>query len=87
MRPMILALTGDDWRTTIQVFGVYYGGVGLAWLLLGRDRVTGETITTANQKALDMLRGAIRYKDLWTGGIGFCGAQCPSEHSSRSIPH
>ena len=72
--PMILALTGDDWRTTIQVFGVYYGAVGLAWLLLGRDRVTGETITTANQKALDMLRGAIRYKDLWIGGMGFCGA-------------
>ena len=72
--PVILALAGDDWRTTIQVFGLYYAAIGLAWLLLGRDRVTGETITTANQKALDMLRGAIRYKDLWIGGIGFCGA-------------
>ena len=74
LAPVILALADEDWRTTIRMFGLYYGAIALAWLVLGRDRPTADSGAMANQGAREVLRSALRYRDLWICATCFCGA-------------
>ena len=74
LSPVILILLGDDWRGTIRVFAYYYLAIMLLWLLIGRDRPSGEYSAGESQPVLPLLRSALGHRDLWICGAGFCGA-------------
>lgn len=73
LAPVILSAVGDDWRTTLRLFGFYFAGITLLWLLVGRDRVTQEIRKVDAESGLSVLKGALKYRDLWLCGFGFIG--------------
>lgn len=74
MTPLILGATGGDWRTTANIFATYYMGVTIVWVFLGKERVTPEYRRREIPREVGLLRGALLYRDLWVGGLGFMGA-------------
>ena len=74
LSPVLLILLGDDWRSTLRIFGFYYVGLTVIWLLMGRDRATEESSRGETQPVLPLLRSALSHRDLWICGAGFCGA-------------
>ncbi len=74
LAPFILSALGDDWRGTFRVFGVLFGVLTLLWLLLGKERVTEEFRTRVASDEAGVLKGALKYRDLWLGAFGFLGA-------------
>ena len=72
--PLILGAVGGDWRTTATIFAVYYMGVTALWAVLGKERVTQEYLRREVPREAGLLRGALLYRDLWVGGLGFMGA-------------
>ncbi len=71
--PLILASFGDSWRATLYVFGALFVALTILWMVLGRER---RTETFQRQEATqdsNVLLGALRYRDLWVGGLGFLG--------------
>ena len=74
LSPIILILLGDDWRGTLRIFAFYYVALTGLWLVMGRDRVTEEFTGGESQPLMPLLRSALRYRDVWLCGAGFCGA-------------
>ncbi len=74
LSPVLLILLGDDWRGTLRIFGFYYVGLTILWLLIGRDRVTEEFTAGESQPVMPLLRSALSHRDLWLCGCGFAGA-------------
>ena len=72
--PLILGAVGGDWRTAATIFAVYYMGVTALWAVLGKERVTPEYRRWEVPREAGLLRGALLYRDLWVGGLGFMGA-------------
>ena len=75
--PFILSSLGDNWRTTLRVFGLLLIVLTALWIALGKDRDTPEDRTRADQSGASPLKGILSYKDLWVGGFGFMGAELP----------
>ena len=73
LAPVILSAVGDDWRTTLRIYGFYFVGITLLWLVVGRERVTQESRSTDVERGISVLKGALKYRDLWICGFGFVG--------------
>ena len=73
LAPVILSAVGDDWRTTLRIYGFYFAGITLLWLVVGRDKVTQESRSTDVERGISVLKGALKYRDLWICGFGFVG--------------
>mgnify|MGYP001288202300 FL=1 len=74
LSPVILDALGDDWRSTLRMFGFYFTAITVVWVLLGRDRKTEEFQSGELQRTVEVLRGALRHRNLWICGVGFAGA-------------
>ncbi len=74
MAPMILNMVGGDWRTTLRIFGFYFAGVTILWLVLGKTRSNEADRDIVIPQGLDVIKGALGHRDLWIGGMGFMGA-------------
>ena len=74
LSPVILDALGDDWRSALRMFGFYFAGITVVWVLLGRDRKTEEFQSGELQRTVEVLRGALRHRNLWICGVGFAGA-------------
>ena len=74
MAPMILNMVGGDWRTTLRIFGFYFAGVTILWLILGKTRSNEADRDIVIPQGLDVIKGALGHRDLWIGGMGFMGA-------------
>lgn len=74
LAPVILSAVGGDWRTTLRIFGFYFAGITLLWMLVGRERVTKGTRAVEPEGGLAVLKGALSHRDLWLCGFGFIGA-------------
>lgn len=72
--PFILAALADDWRATLLWFVGLFGALTILWLIFGRERVTAEYRQRLGSQDVNVLKGALRYRDLWIGGLGFVGA-------------
>ena len=72
--PFILAALSDDWRATLLWFVGLFGVLTILWLIFGRERVTAEYRQRLGSQDVNVLKGALRYRDLWIGGLGFVGA-------------
>ena len=72
--PFILAALSDDWRATLLWFVGLFGALTILWLVFGRERVTAEYRQRLGSQDVNVLKGALRYRDLWIGGLGFVGA-------------
>ena len=72
--PLILAAFGDSWRATLNTFAGLFGALTILWILLGRERRTGEASTRELVRDLSVIRGALGFRDLWVVGLGFLGA-------------
>ena len=71
--PFILKSLGNDWRMTFHLFGAFFTVLTLLWVLLGKERVTGEYRRRETPREAGMLLGALMYRDLWIAGLGFMG--------------
>ena len=74
LSPVILAQFGDDWRLTLRAFAFYFAALSALWLLIGRERKTADAAPTAEPGGWHVLRGALKYRDLWLCGFGYVGA-------------
>lgn len=72
--PFILIALGDSWRGTLLTFVVLFGVMTALWVIFGKERVTSEYRQRMAAQDASVLRGALRYRDLWIGGLGFVGA-------------
>ena len=72
--PFILVALSDDWRATLLWFVGLFGVLTILWLVFGRERVTAEYRQRLGSQDVNVLKGALRYRDLWIGGLGFVGA-------------
>ena len=72
--PFILNALGDDWRTTLNLFGGLFAVLTILWAALGRERVTTDFRRLAASQDTSILKGTLRHRDLWIGGLGFVGA-------------
>jgi len=72
--PFILGSLGDDWRTTLNIFGGLFALLTILWVALGRENVTPEFQRRAASQDVSVIKGTLRYRDLWVGGFGFVGA-------------
>ena len=71
--PFLLKAFDDDWRKTLYVFAAVNVGLTLAWVLLGRENITGGyRRRVASQKGTP-LQSMVRYKEPWLVGIGMVG--------------
>ena len=71
--PFILSAFGNDWRSTFRAFGILMGALTLLWLLLGKERVRQKAPGLRDARETGIVRGALGYRDLWLGGLGFLG--------------
>ena len=74
LAPVILDLTNGDWRATLRIFGRYFAGITLLWTLVGSERTNVADQDVVAEKGLDVVKVALRHRDLWIGGLGFAGA-------------
>lgn len=72
--PFLLSALGDDWRAMFRAFGILFGTLTFLWLIFGKERLTAEFRQRQAAGQTGVLRGALRHRDLWIGGIGFVGA-------------
>lgn len=72
--PFILSALDNDWRSTFRAFGILFGALTLLWQLLGKERPRIEGPAIGGVRETGILRGALSYRDLWLGGLGFLGA-------------
>ena len=74
LAPVILSMVDGDWRMTLRIFGFYFSGITILWLILGKTRTNEADRDVAVTQGLDVVKGALGHRDLWIGGIGFAGA-------------
>lgn len=74
MAPVILSMVDGDWRTTLRIFGFYFAGITILWLILGKTRSNEADRDIVIPQGLDVIKGALGHRDLWIGGMGFAGA-------------
>ena len=72
--PFILSALGDDWRTTLNLFGGLFAVLTILWVAFGRERVTTDFRRLLASQDTSILKGTLRHRDLWIGGFGFVGA-------------
>ena len=73
LTPLIVVWTGD-WRRALNVWGFVCLALTLAWLVLGRNRGTGEERKGAPSKEGTPLKSVLKYRELWYASIGLLGA-------------
>ena len=73
LAPVILGLLDGDWRITLRIFGLYFAGITVLWIVLGKTRTNEADRDIAMPQGLDVVKGALGYRDLWIGGLGFVG--------------
>ena len=73
LAPVILELLDGDWRLTLRIFGLYLAGLTALWIVLGKTRTNEADRDVAVPQGLDVIKGALGYRDLWIGGLGFVG--------------
>ena len=74
LAPVILSMVGGDWRTTLQIFGFYFAGITILWLILGKTRTNEADQGVVGPQGWAVIKGALGHRDLWIGGMGFAGA-------------
>ena len=74
LAPVILGLLDGDWRMTLRIFGLYLAGITVVWIILGKTRTNEADRDVAAPQGLAVVKGALGYRDLWIGGLGFAGA-------------
>ena len=72
--PFILMALGDSWRSTLFTFVGLFAVMTILWMIFGRERVTSEYRERLASQDASILKGTLRYRDLWIGGLGFVGA-------------
>ena len=72
--PFILMALGDSWRSTLFSFVGLFAVMTVLWMIFGRERVTSEYRERLASQDASILKGTLRYRDLWIGGLGFVGA-------------
>ena len=72
--PFILIALADDWRATLLTFVGLFAVMTILWMIFGRERVTSEYRQRLASQQASVIKGTLRYRDLWIGGLGFVGA-------------
>ena len=72
--PFILIALSDDWRATLLSFVALFAVMTILWIIFGKERVTSEYRARLAAQDASVLKGTLRYRDLWFGGLGFVGA-------------
>ena len=72
--PFILMALGDSWRSTLFSFVGLFAVMTILWMVFGRERITSEYRQRLASQDASVLKGTLRYRDLWVGGLGFVGA-------------
>ena len=76
--PFLLISFGGNWRATLYTFGGLFAVLTVLWMVLGKDRDSAESRRQEASAQTNVLKGALRYRDLWVAGFGFLGATLAS---------
>ncbi|MCH7738035.1 MAG: MFS transporter [Chloroflexi bacterium] len=72
--PVVLDWTGGDWRMTLRIFGLFFAGITVTWIILGKTRTNEADQDVVTPQGLDVVKRALGHRDLWIGGLGFVGS-------------
>ena len=72
--PFMLSRLGGDWRAAFYIFGGFFSVLTLLWMLLGRDHITPDYARRELSQNINLLKGALAYRDLWVAGFGMAGS-------------
>lgn len=73
--PFLLAVFSGSWRSVFYTFAGYYAVMTVLWIIFGRERKTADYRRREVTREVGVIRGALSYKNLWIGGLGFLGAE------------
>ena len=74
LAPLVLAAWSGEWRYAFYTYAVVLGVLLVIWAVVGRERVTEEYRRRPEAREAGIIRGALGYRDLWLGGLGYMGA-------------
>ena len=76
--PLFLDAFSNDWRATLYLFGGFFTLLTILWGILGRQRVTQADQLGNTRMEAGLLKGVLRYKELWMAGLGCLGSNLAS---------
>ncbi|MEC9322055.1 MAG: MFS transporter, partial [Chloroflexota bacterium] len=80
LTPVLLRAYGGDWRAVMNTFGMVFIALGVAWILLGRERDSDATQSVTKTGAgqsdgeYSIVKMAFGFREVWVAGLGFTGA-------------
>ncbi|MDA1128126.1 MAG: MFS transporter [Chloroflexi bacterium] len=74
LAPVILGYLDGDWRMTLRIFGMFFAGITVLWVILGKTRANESDQDVVTPHGMEVIKGALGHRDLWLCGLGFVGA-------------
>ena len=74
LTPFLLSRFDGNWRTVLYSYTLVVLVMTILWMLVGRERVTREYREREASQDINILLGALKYRDLWTASLGSMGA-------------
>ena len=74
LTPFLLSSFDGNWRTVLYSYTLVVLVMTILWMLVGRERVTREYREREASQDINILLGALKYRDLWVSSLGSMGA-------------
>jgi len=72
--PLFLTSFNNNWRATIYVLAGYSFVLTILWMIFARDKAIQDDQLSGEHKIGTLIKGIVRYKQIWITGLGFLGA-------------
>ena len=73
LTPYMLGSFDGNWRTVLYSYSIVLVVLTVLWMLVGRERVTQEYQEREASQDINILLGALKYRDLWISSLGSMG--------------
>lgn len=72
--PVILQATGNEWRPVYFIFFFTTLVLTISWVIFGKEKGSIDPEPEHSTSIPGIISGALSYRDLWIGGLGFTGS-------------
>ena len=72
--PIILQITHNEWRPVYFIFFAATLVLTISWVIFGKEKSSIDPEPEHSTSLPGIISGALYYRDLWIGGLGFTGS-------------
>lgn len=72
--PIILQITHNEWRPVYFIFFAATLVLTISWVIFGKEKSSIDPEPEHSTSLPGIISGALSYRDLWIGGLGFTGS-------------